>query len=85
MEHILKAIASLPMLFTHISVFFLKKKDLSENPVNLDMESFCQSNLTILCCIYLSKHFVSLWQLHQECLTYVTGKGIMKNKAVNQL
>ena len=37
-----KAIVSLTlsMLFAHISDFFLKKKDFSENSANLDMEIF---------------------------------------------
>ena len=33
-----KAIASLPILLPYFRFFFFKKKDFSENPVNLDME-----------------------------------------------
>ena len=51
-----KAIASLPILFVHISDFFKKR----------------------FLCIYLSKGFSSLWQLHQERLAYKSVKGIMK-------
>ena len=62
------------------------KKVFSENPVNLEIESCCKSNLTILC-VYLNKGFANLWQLHQECLTQVTGRQRSYEiiKAVNQL
>ena len=55
-----KASLTLPILFAHISDFFLnkkkKKKEFSENPASLDMEIFLLSNLTIIC-IYLANAF----------------------------